>query len=71
MNKQVLYSKDARSKILEGVRKIVDAIRVTLGPQGRNVVIAQSAVIDYGVHNLPLHSTKDGFTVARSFDLMD
>lgn len=71
MNKQVLYSKDARSKILEGVKKIVDAIRVTLGPQGRNVVIAQSAVIDYGVHNLPLHCTKDGFTVARGFDLMD
>jgi chaperonin GroEL len=71
MNKQVLYSKEARIKILDGVKKIVDAIRVTLGPQGRCVVIAQSAVIDYGVHNLPLHSTKDGFTVARAFDLMD
>lgn len=71
MNKQVLYGKDARTRILEGVKKIVDAIRVTLGPQGRCVVIAQSAVVDYGVHNLPLHSTKDGFTVARAFDLMD
>jgi chaperonin GroEL len=71
MLKKTLYGKDARTKMLDGVKKIVDAIRVTLGPQGRNVVLAQSAVIDYGVHNLPLHITKDGATVARGFDLED
>lgn len=71
MNKQVLYSKEARAKILDGVTKIVDAIRITLGPQGRNCIIAQSAVVDYGVHNLPLYITNDGFNIARNFDLMD
>lgn len=71
MLKKTLYGSEAKEKMLSGIRKIVDAIRVTLGPQGRNVVIAQSAVVDYGVHNLPLHITKDGATVARGFDLED
>lgn len=69
MNKETLYSNEARAKILAGAKKIVDAVRVTLGPLGRNVIIAQSAVIDYGVHNLPLLVTKDGYTVARAFDI--
>lgn len=71
MLKKTLYGSEAREKMLSGMKKIVDAIRVTLGPQGRNVVVAQSAVVDYGVHNLPLHITKDGATVARGFDLDD
>lgn len=71
MTKQTLYGAEARNKILEGVKKIVDAIRITLGPMGRNCVIAQSAIIDYGAHSLPLHSTKDGYTVAKCFDLSD
>lgn len=71
MLKKTLYGSEARDKMLAGMKKIVDAIRVTLGPQGRNVVVAQSAVVDYGVHNLPLHITKDGATVARGFDLED
>lgn len=71
MLKKTLYGADARTKMLAGITKIVDAIRVTLGPQGRNVVLAQSAVIDYGIHSLPLHITKDGATVARGFDLED
>lgn len=71
MLKKTLYGADARAKMLSGMTKIVDAIRVTLGPQGRNVVLAQSAVIDYGIHSLPLHITKDGATVARGFDLED
>lgn len=69
MIKQTLYGAEARAKILEGVEKIVKAIRVTLGPMGRNAVIAQSMIADYGVHSLPLHSTKDGVTVARCFDV--
>jgi chaperonin GroEL len=71
MLKKTLYGSEARDKMLAGIKKIVDAIRVTLGPQGRNVVVAQSAVVDYGVHSLPLHITKDGATVARGFDLED
>lgn len=71
MNKKTLYGAEAREKILAGVKKIVDAVKVTLGSSGRNVVIAQSAVIDYGIHNLPIHISKDGFTVARAFDCED
>src|ERR1700750_2571439 len=71
MAKKTLYGPDGRAAMLEGVRKIVAAIRVTLGPLGRNCVIAQSAIADYAVHSLPLHISKDGFTVARSFDTKD
>ena len=71
MLKKTLYGSEARAKMLAGVKKIVDAIRVTLGPQGRNVVLAQSAIIDYDVRSLPLHITKDGATVARGFDCED
>ncbi len=68
MRKQTKYGKESRAIILKGVKLIVDAIKVTLGPKGRNVVIAQSAIVDYGMHNLPLHVTKDGWTVSKHFD---
>src|SRR5689334_10484291 len=71
MNKKTLYGKEARDKILEGVRKISSAVKVTLGPSGRNVLISQSMVVDYGVHSLPIRISKDGYTVARDFDLSD
>lgn len=71
MNKKTKYGADARQNILAGVKKIVDAIKVTLGPMGRNVVIAQSMVVDYGVHSLPIRVTKDGVSVAHAFDIDD
>lgn len=71
MNKKTLYGSEARAKILEGVQKISKAVKATLGPLGRNVMISQSMIIDYGVHALPIHVSKDGFTVARSFELND
>lgn len=71
MLKKTLYGNDARASLLSGVHKIAAAVKVTLGPAGRNVLISQSQVIDYGVHNLPLHVTKDGFTVSRAFKITD
>lgn len=71
MNKKTLYGKDAREKVLSGLNKISDAVVCTLGPLGRNVLVSQSMVVDYGVHSLPIHITKDGFTVAKAFDLDD
>jgi len=71
MLKKVLYGKEARAKILDGVRKIAAAVKCTLGPQGRCVLISQSMVIDYGVHNLPIHVTKDGYTTTRAFEIND
>lgn len=69
MRKQTLYGAEARAKILSGVEKISKAVAVTLGPKGRNVAISQSAVVDYGVHSLPIKISKDGYTVATCFDL--
>src|SRR5689334_20898554 len=71
MRKQTLYGKQARAAIMEGVKKIAAAVKCTLGPSGRNVLISQSMVVDYGVHSLPIHITKDGYTTAKGFDLDD
>jgi len=62
-NKQLLFQDAARKKILEGVEKLANAVRVTLGPRGRNVVIEK-------IGQAP-HVTKDGVTVAKSINLKD
>ena len=59
--KQVIFSNDARSQMLEGVNVLANAVKVTLGPKGRNVVLDKS----YGA---PL-ITKDGVTVAKEIEL--
>jgi len=62
-SKQVTYSEDARRAILHGVNKLADAVRVTLGPKGRNVVIEKK----FGSPTI----TKDGVTVAKEIELAD
>jgi chaperonin GroEL len=71
MNKKVLYGREARAKTLSGINKIADAVVTTLGPQGRCVLISQSMVIDYGVHNLPIFITKDGYRTTQAFEIND
>lgn len=72
MHKEVLYGKPARDKIFEGVKKIASAVKVTLGPLGRNVIISRCVYTDnYVSVPLPLNSTKDGYHTARNFDLTD
>jgi chaperonin GroEL len=71
MLKKTLYGAEARAKLLSGVKKIAAAVKVTLGPMGRNVLISQSMVVDYGIHNLPIHVTKDGYTTTRAFEIND
>ena len=61
--KNILFSDEARSKVLSGVTKLADAVRATMGPKGRNVLIARS----YGGPTV----TKDGVTVAREIELLD
>jgi chaperonin GroEL len=61
--KEVRFRGDAREKLLRGVEILNDAVRVTLGPKGRNVVIEKS----FG----PPRSTKDGVTVAKEIELYD
>jgi len=63
MAKQLLYSDDARRKILSGVEQLAAAVKVTLGPKGRNVVIDKK----FGSPTI----TKDGVTVAKEIDLED
>ena len=61
--KDIKYKEDARHKILKGVRTLADAVKITLGPKGRNVIIDKS----YGAP----HITKDGVTVAKEIELED
>src|SRR4051812_12684381 len=61
--KQVFYSADARKLMLAGVDALADVVKVTLGPRGRNVLIANS----YGAPTI----TKDGVSVAKEIELSD
>ncbi|MDD5246834.1 MAG: chaperonin GroEL, partial [Candidatus Omnitrophica bacterium] len=63
MAKQLLYSDEARRKILSGVEQLARAVKVTLGPKGRNVVIDKK----FGSPTI----TKDGVSVAKEIDLED
>jgi chaperonin GroEL len=61
--KQIVYNEDARHALMRGVNKLADAVRVTLGPKGRNVVIDKK----FGSPTI----TKDGVTVAKEIDVPD
>ena len=63
MAKQLIYSDEARSKLLSGINKLADAVATTLGPKGRNVAIDKK----YGAPNV----VHDGVTVAKEIDLED
>jgi chaperonin GroEL len=61
--KQIVYNEDARHALIRGVNKLADAVKVTLGPKGRNVVIDKK----FGSPTI----TKDGVTVAKEIDVPD
>lgn len=61
--KEIIFNKEARNKILNGVNKLANAVRVTLGPKGRNVIIDRK----YGSPVI----TKDGVSVAKDIELND
>jgi chaperonin GroEL len=63
MAKKITYGEEARQSILRGVNKLADAVKVTLGPKGRNVVIEKK----FGSPTI----TKDGVTVAKEIELKD
>jgi chaperonin GroEL len=63
MAKQIVYSDDSRHAILRGVNQLADAVKVTLGPRGRNVVLEKK----FGAPSI----TKDGVTVAKEIELKD
>jgi chaperonin GroEL len=63
MAKQIIYGEDSRQAILRGVNSLANAVKVTLGPKGRNVVLDKK----FGSPTI----TKDGVTVAKEIDLKD
>ncbi|MBM3892774.1 chaperonin GroEL [Candidatus Dependentiae bacterium] len=63
MAKQIIFGEDARSKILKGVTRLASAVKVTLGPKGRNVAIEKA----FGSPTI----TKDGVSVAREIEFKD
>lgn len=63
MSKEIIYGEEARRALLEGVNKLADTVKVTLGPKGRNVVLDKS----FGA---PL-ITNDGVTIAKDIELDD
>lgn len=63
MSKRIIFGEEARAKILKGVNTLADAVKVTLGPKGRNVAIEKS----FGSPVI----TKDGVTVAKDIELKD
>src|SRR4051812_50073391 len=63
MSKQILYGEQSRQAVLRGINQLANAVKVTLGPRGRNVVIDKK----FGAPII----TKDGVTVAKEIDLQD
>src|SRR5918995_631143 len=61
--KDVKFSRDARARLLKGVDILADAVKVTLGPKGRNVILEKS----FGAPRI----SKDGVTVAKEIELSD
>ncbi len=63
MAKEVMFSDNARNRLFAGVEKLADAVKVTMGPRGRNVLLQKA----YGAPSI----TKDGVSVAREIELAD
>src|SRR2546430_9797679 len=63
MAKQIIYGEHSRHAVLRGINQLADAVKVTLGPKGRNVVLGKT----YGSPTI----TKDGVTVAKEIELKD
>ena len=63
MPKQILYGEEARKALMNGVNKLADTVKITLGPKGRNVVLDKK-------FGSPL-ITNDGVTIAKEIELED
>ena len=63
MAKEIIFADDARNRLYNGVKKLSDAVKVTMGPRGRNVLLQKS----FGAPTI----TKDGVSVAKEIELAD
>src|SRR5690606_22040128 len=71
MKKNIVFSKEARDKVKAGANILADAVSVTLGSSGKNVLISNAIETGYGIHQLPIKITKDGVSVAEQVNVED
>src|SRR5574337_1670208 len=71
MTKEVLFGNDSRSKILLGVQKISNAVRITMGASGKCCLIGEAVYGSEGLVHLPTIVSKDGYQVTKYFSLPD
>lgn len=71
MNKQVLFGKESRDKLLAGVQKITKAVSVSMGPSGKCVLIGDAVYNEGFMVRMPLKVSKDGWTITKHFSLPD
>lgn len=71
MNKEVLYGKQSRDRLLKGIQKITDAVRVTMGAAGKCVLIGDAVYEQGWLIPLQTKVSKDGYTVTKYFELQD
>lgn len=71
MSKQVLFGKESRDRMLSGIKKITNAVRVTMGAAGKCCLIGEMVYHDGWPIHLPTKVSKDGYTVTKHFELED
>ena len=71
MTKEILFGKDSRDKMLLGIQKLANAVKVTVGASGKCVLIGEALYGNDGLVHLPTKVSKDGWTVCRYFSLPD
>lgn len=69
MKKRIVFNEEARENVLKGLNIAADAVRVTLGAEGRNVLISRASMGPEMTYHFPIHVTKDGVTVTKSIQL--
>lgn len=71
MNKEILYGKESRNKLLSGVQKMANAVKITMGAAGKCCIIGESFYHDGFLVNVPNRVSKDGWTCAKAVTLED
>jgi len=71
MQKLISSGKEAMTKILQGINLVANPVKSTISPKGRTVVLSQSFVADYGIQNVPIIVSKDGYRISQNIKSSD
>ena len=71
MNKIISSGKRSFDKILEGFNLVANPVKSTISPKGRTCILSESYVADYGIQNMPIIITKDGYRISKSIVSVD